>query len=192
MKVIGLTGGIGSGKSTVAKMFEGHGVSVYYADQEAKELMLRSDSLKAEIKQLFGEKAYEHGSLNRSFIASIVFRDKDKLNALNKLVHPAVKRHFQEWVLQQTGTYVLQENALIFEKNEQARFDKVILVIAEETTRIQRVMDRDHLSRDQVLQRINNQLHDREKQGLADFVILNESLHDTQVQVARIHKTLSS
>ena len=176
MKVIGLTGGIGSGKSTVARMFELLNVPVYYADQEAKRLMTNSTTLKLGIVQLFGERAYVNNKLNRRYIADVVFKDKVKLEALNALVHPEVRKDFLQWVDSQQAPYVMQENPLIFEKNDLELFDKVIIVTADKEVKIQRIIDRDGLSKDQVLDRMANQLDDTEKTKLADFVIHNESL----------------
>ena len=190
MKVIGLTGGIGSGKSTVARMFELLNVPVYYADQEAKRLMTNSTTLKLGIVQLFGERAYVNNKLNRRYIADVVFKDKVKLEALNALVHPEVRKDFLQWVDSQQAPYVMQENPLIFEKNDQELFDKVIIVTADKEVKIQRIIDRDGLSKDQVLDRMANQLDDTEKTKLADFVIHNESLENTKTQVDQIHHQL--
>ncbi len=190
MKVIGLTGGIGSGKSTVARMFELLNVPVYYADQEAKRLMVSSNDLKLGIRQLFGEGAYINDRLNRGYIADIVFRDKEKLNALNALVHPEVRKDFLHWANTQDAPYVIQENPLIFEKNDRESFDKVIVVTADKEVRIQRIIERDGLSKDQVLDRMTNQLDDAKKTELADFVIYNETLANTKAQVNAIHQQL--
>lgn len=190
MKVIGLTGGIGSGKSTVARMFELLNVPVYYADQEAKRLMTDTADLKLGIVGLFGEKAYFNNKLNRGYIADIVFKDKERLKALNALVHPEVRKDFLHWVEAQNAPYVIQENPLIFEKNDQDSFDKVIIVTAEKELRIERIMDRDGLSKEQVLDRMSNQLDDTKKYELADFVIHNETLENTKVQVNLIHRQL--
>lgn len=190
MKVIGLTGGIGSGKSTVARMFELLNVPVYYADLEAKRLMTDNVTLKLGITQLFGDKAYVNNKLNRGYIAEVVFKDKTKLKALNALVHPEVRMDFLHWIDTQSAPYVIQENPLIFEKNDQELFDKVIIVTADKEVRIQRIIDRDGTSKDQILDRMANQLDDTEKTELADFVIYNESLENTKVQVSRIHQQL--
>ncbi len=190
MKVIGLTGGIGSGKSTVARMFELLNVPVYYADQEAKRLMTNSTTLKLGIVQLFGERAYVNNKLNRRYIADVVFKDKVKLEALNALVHPEVRKDFLQWVDSQQAPYVMQENPLIFEKNDLELFDKVIIVTADKEVKIQRIIDRDGLSKDQVLDRMANQLDDTEKTKLADFVIHNETLENTKTQVDQIHHQL--
>ena len=190
MKVIGLTGGIGSGKSTVARMFELLNVPVYYADLEAKRLMSDNVTLKLGITKLFGDKAYVNNKLNRGYIAEVVFKDKTKLKALNALVHPEVRKDFLHWIDTQSASYVIQENPLIFEKNDQELFDKVIIVTADKEVRIQRIIDRDGISKDQILDRMANQLDDTEKTELADFVIYNESLENTKVQVSRIHQQL--
>jgi len=190
LKVIGLTGGIGSGKSTVARMFEMLNVPIYYADKEAKNLMKNDAGLKLKIKQLFGEKAYLNHELNRRYIADIVFKDKEKLKTLNSLVHPEVRKHFLAWLGSQTERYVIQENPLIFEKNHQHHFDKVILVTADKQVRIKRVMDRDNVSEEQVLERISNQIDDKSKIELADFTINNDTLENTKIQVLDIHHTL--
>ena len=190
MKVIGLTGGIGSGKSTVARMFELLNIPVYHADQEAKNLMNSNASLKLGMEQLFGNKAYKNNILNRAYIAEIVFRDQEKLKALNALVHPEVRKHFLKWIDSQHAPYVIQENPLIFEKKDQNLFDKVIAVVADKEIRIQRVIDRDGLSKSQVLDRMANQLDDTIKTEAADYVILNETLEETESQVNRVHQQL--
>ena len=190
MKVVGLTGGIGSGKSTVAAMFKALSIPVYNADMEAKNLMNTTDSLKKGILKLFGEKAYKKGSLNREYIAGIVFKDKEKLKALNELVHPLVRSHFLSWLDMQSAPYVIQENPLIFEKNDQNLFDYVITVTAKKEDKIQRVMDRDGIGESQVLERMDNQLDDSLKIAGSDFVIVNETLQNTRKQVNDIHQQL--
>ena len=190
LKVIGLTGGIGSGKSTAARMFESLNVPIYNADKEAKNLMNKDASLKSGIKQLFGEKAYLNNKLNREFIAGIVFKNKDMLQTLNSLVHPEVRKHFLAWVASQSSSYVIQENPLIFEKNDQHLFDKVILVTADKQKRIDRVMHRDNVTEVQVLERMSNQLNDELKTKLADFVIYNDTIENMKTQVLEIHHLL--
>jgi dephospho-CoA kinase len=152
--------------------------------------MNSAETLKLGIAQLFGEKAYVNNMLNRGYIADIVFRDKEKLQALNTLVHPEVRKHFLDWVDSQIGPYVIQENPLIFEKKDQHLFDKVITVTADKEIRIQRVIDRDGLTKEQVLDRMANQLADTLKTELADFVIYNETLENTKIQVNDIHQQL--
>ncbi len=190
MKVVGLTGGIGSGKTTVAGMFKDLGIPVYNADREAKNLMNTSEPLKKGLIALFGEKAFDKEGLNREFIAGIVFNDKEKLKALNELVHPLVRSHFLSWIEVQSTAYVIQENPLIFEKNNQNLFDYIITVTAKKEDKIKRVMARDGIDESQVLGRMNNQLDDSLKIKGADFVIYNESLKKTRSQVKDIHQQL--
>lgn len=192
MKVVGLTGGIGSGKSTVAAMFKDLQVPVYFSDIEAKKLMNSSDKIKSGLHSLFGEKAYENGILNRSYIAEIVFNNREALLKLNKIVHPEVRKDFEEWTNKQEAAYVIQENPLIFENNSQKDFDLVITVTAPEFQRIHRVMNRDQVSEEQVLARIHNQMDDALKSKLSDFVIVNEKLQMTQERVLEIHEDILS
>ena len=190
MMIVGLTGGIGSGKSTVSKMFQVLGVPVYDSDIEAKKLMISSDALKEGIIELLGTKAYSDKKLNRTFISNKIFNQPDLLKKLNHIVHPAVRNHFLDWVTLQKKPYVIQETALIFENQNQDNYDTVILVTAPEAHRIQRVMDRDGVSRVKVLERIANQLKDTEKIQKADCVIKNIALKDTMNQVSELHKRL--
>ena len=152
--------------------------------------MNTSDSLKNNIIELFGKNAYKNDILNREFIAQIVFKDKQKLKVLNELVHPMVRNHFLQWIDVQNTSYVIQENPLIFEKNDQNYFDQVITVTAKKGDKIQRVMVRDGISKSQVLDRMANQLDDELKIAGADFVIYNESLEKTRNQVYGIHQQL--
>ena len=190
MKIIGLTGGIGSGKTTVAKMFEALGVPVYYADAEARKLMQSSAGLRGEIIKLLGENAYNNDGLNRSYIAQIVFRDRTKLNELNALVHPLVENHFKNWLKLQDSPYVVQENALIFENIKQSSFDVIITVTAPLEKRLKRVIKRDGSTEQQVIERIENQLNDEFKVEQATFVIHNITLDKCKDQVNLIHKQL--
>jgi len=192
LKIVGLTGGIGSGKTTVAKMFEKLGVPVYYADKEAKRLMKDSKSLKKGIIALLGEKAYGNDDINRSYIAQIVFQDKNKLNELNALVHPIVESDFMKWMGTLESSYAIQENALIFENDKQSAYDAVITVTAPLTARLERVMKRDGVSEKQVFDRIENQLDDEIKIRYADFVVNNIDINKCKDQVLEIHKQLLS
>ncbi|MEH6682073.1 MAG: dephospho-CoA kinase [Sediminicola sp.] len=187
MMVVGLTGGIGSGKSTVAKMFGDLGVPVYDSDREAKKIMASSNMVIASIKALLGDNAYNNGQLDTQFIAQKVFADKNLLQALNRIVHPAVKEHFRSWALRQKGAYVVQEAAVIFENGTQDRYDRIILVKAPEEVRIKRVLQRDGTSREAIEARIQNQWNDADKEGLSHFVINNVELGETRRQVAHIH-----
>ena len=192
MKVVGLTGGIGSGKSTVARMFEEMGVAVYIADDEAKNLMNEDKVLKNQIIQLLGVDAYSDGVLNRAYIANIVFNNRQKLQELNAIVHPAVARHFETWKNQQEGQYVIKEAAILFENGGYKLCDQTILVLAPLEIRIQRVLKRDQITREQILSRAKNQWDDSQKIPLADYVINNVNLEETRDQVYKIHKKICS
>ncbi|AIY14841.1 dephospho-CoA kinase [Cellulophaga baltica NN016038] len=190
MMIVGLTGGIGSGKTTVAKMFHALGVPVYNSDIEAKKLMVTSEVLKVKIKELLGTESYIDHKLNRTYIADKIFTDPDLLAQLNAIVHPAVKEHFMTWVGEQNSDYIIQETAIIFENNSQDKFDKIILVTAPEKIRIERVTSRDAISEDKVKERIDNQWPDQKKAALSDYVINNLELDKTTILVAEIHKQL--
>ena len=174
MVLVGLTGGIGSGKSTVAKVFETLGIPVYYADDAAKRLMNTNPSLKQEIVRHFGTESYKDGTLNRAYIASIVFGNNEKLDHLNSLVHPATIEDSQQWVNQQTAPYIIREAALLFESGAHKGLDFVIGVSAPLPLRIQRVMQRDGLSKEEIEKRISRQMDEEEKMRLCDFVIKND------------------
>lgn len=188
--IVGLTGGIGSGKSTVAEFFRELGVPVYNSDYKAKKIMHEDSKVKAKILNLFGEKAYSNNELNRRFIASEVFSNKKKLNALNAIVHPAVRADFLTWVDSQDYPYVIQEAAIIFENNSEDRYDKVILVTAPKEIRITRVIGRDGNSASEIKARIENQLSDEEKIPRAHFVIKNVDLDKTRQNARKIHEIL--
>ncbi|MGI9551523.1 MAG: dephospho-CoA kinase [Aurantibacter sp.] len=191
MIIVGLTGGIGSGKTTVGRMFVELGVPVYDSDKEAKKLMQSSKKLRKAIKALFGKEAYSAKKLDRHFIAQKVFNDKNLLEQLNAIVHPAVRKHFRSWVKKQQSPYVIQEAAIIFEQGSQDFYDKVILVTAPKDDRIARVLKRDkHLDKNQIENRIENQLPDSEKIGLSDYVIENLEHGNTLVKVLEVHNAL--
>ena len=190
MKTVALTGGIGSGKSVVAKMFEGLGIPLYYADQRAKQLMTESVHLRKGLKDLFGDRAFEDGVLNRSYIASVVFEDPVKLQSLNALVHPEVERDFKAWLNRQNAPYVIQEIPLLFENRKESQYDAVITVTAPRDIRIDRVVKRDKVSKAHVVQRMNNQLPEEVKIKGATFVIRNLDLEDSRRQVLEIHGQL--
>ncbi len=184
---IGLTGGIGSGKSTVAAVFEVLGIPVYYADDAAKRLMNEAPSLKAAITKAFGEESYLDGKLNRTFLASVVFKDKNKSSLLNSIVHPATLADAASWMKAQKSPYCIKEAALIFESGSQAGLDLVIGVSAPLSLRVQRVMHRDHISREDVLARIDKQLDESMKMKLCDFVIRNDEQELLIPQVLALH-----
>lgn len=190
MIVVGLTGGIGAGKSTIATFFKELNVPVYFADNEAKRLMHTSKVVKEKIINEFGEKAYIHNKLNRPFLAAIVFNDKSKLTAINAIVHPSVSNSFKRWTHKQTSPYVIQENAILFENGTSHKFDYIITVTAPLDEKIQRVMVRDNVKRADVLTRINNQISDSEKIKRSDFVIHNLDLVSSKKEVIKIHKKL--
>lgn len=193
MKTVGITGGIGSGKTTVAKMFTEKGIPVYIADTEAKKLMNTSSEIKEELIKLFGPKAYADEELNRSYIASEVFYDSDKLEKLNAIVHPRVGTHFSEWKIAQKAPYILYEAAILFEKGAYKKCDYTILVTAPKAIRIERIKKRDNTTEKAIEARMNNQWPDKQKEKLADFVIENnEGLAQTKLQVEQLHNKLLS
>ena len=171
---VGITGGIGSGKSTISKVLASMGYPVYIADAKAKELMHTDSQLISELKELFGEDIYHEEKLNRVKLAQLVFSNKEKLAQLNALVHPAVKRDFENWCSKQKSHIMFEEAAILFETGSYTFFDKTIVVAATEEERIKRVMLRDKCSREDVLNRMKNQWPQEKKVALADFVINNE------------------
>jgi dephospho-CoA kinase len=187
---IGLTGGIGSGKSTVARIFEVLGIPVYYADAEAKRIMNEDQMLREEIIKHFGKNAYENGQLNSKYLAAIVFNDRQKLDLLNGLVHPATIRDSEYWMKQQTTPYAIKEAALIFESHSQEYLDYVIGVSAPEPLRIHRTMQRDGITRDGVLARMGKQLQEIIKMRLCDFIIHNDEQQLVIPQVITLHEKL--
>lgn len=190
MKVIGLTGGIGSGKTTVANFFKELGVPIYIADIEAKRLMNESSEIREQLLSLFGIKAYVEGQLNRKHISSEVFYDKEKLEALNRVVHPAVRADFESWKNEQQAPYVLYEAAILFEQGGDKNCDKTIVVTADRGKRIARLQNRDQASLEEIEARMANQWPEEKKIALADFVIQNEELDDTFKKVKEIHEIL--
>ena len=192
MKIIGLTGGIGSGKTTVANFFKKLGVPVYIADVEAKKIMNTSASIKKALISWFGEKSYLNNELNRKFISSKVFKDKELLQKLNNIVHPEVDKHFKVWVANQDQSYVIYEAAIIFENNAQSKFDYTILVTAPEDIKVKRVLNRDESTEQEVSDRMKNQWDDSKKEKLANFIIENIDLEDTKSQIYLLHTKLLS
>jgi dephospho-CoA kinase len=190
MLKIGLTGGIGSGKSTVARIFEVLGIPVYYADESAKRLMNENEELKKGIIRLFGQEAYSNGILDRTHISSQVFDNKEKLEQLNALVHPATILDAEKWMLQQKTPYIIKEAALIFESGSREQLNFVIGVYAPQSLRIQRVMQRDKITREQVLDRLKNQINEDIKMKLCDFVIVNDEKQLLTPQVIALHEKL--
>ena len=191
-KIIGLTGGIGSGKSRVVALFTTLGVPCYIADVEAKRLMNNQPEVKAAIVNLFGEQAYVDGDLNRSYLSQIVFANPEKLKALNAIVHPAVAKDFSVWVEQQKTPFVIKEVAILFETGGYKNVDKTVLITAPETIRIERVMLRDGVTAEEVKARMRNQWTDAQREPLADFVIDNIDWEETAEEVKKLYHTLSS
>ena len=191
MKIVGLTGGIGSGKTTVAKMFNELGIPVYIADDEAKRLTNSSKVIRRKLIALLGEEAYTQGGLlNRPYVANLVFNDKVLLEGINQIIHPKVAQHFKRWIKKQKSPYCIKEAAILFESGSYRTCDLTILVTAPVETRIKRVMDRDASSREAIEARMANQWPDSQKAKMADMVIENLDISSTQKQVHRIHKSL--
>lgn len=188
--IVGLTGGIGSGKTTVAKLFYKLGVPIYVSDIEAKHLMVTDVDLIKAIKKLLGDEAYKAGKLNRSFISHQVFNDKNLLSNLNALVHPVVATNFNKWYKEQDSPYVIKESAILFETKGDKKCDLVITVTAPLEERINRVVKRDGVEEKQVKARINNQISDEEKIKQSQFVIHNMKLATTKKEVLKIHKII--
>ena len=187
---VGLTGGIGSGKTTVCIIFKSLGIPVYNADTQAKQLMNTDPELKALLQGYFGNDIYRNGALDRHRLAAIIFTDKTALEKVNSWVHPAVARDFEQWCARQTSPYVLEEAAIIFESHIAHRFDKTILVTAPDSVRIERVCARDHVTPEIVRQRIANQWSEEKKKAIADFVIYNDNIQLVTPQVMEIHRQL--
>ncbi len=190
MLQIGITGGIGSGKSTVARIFEILGIPVYFADTAAKRLMNEDPELRALLIRHFGEKTFEKGALNRDYLSSIVFNNKEKLELLNSLVHPVTIRDAGEWMQKQTAAYVLKEAALIFESGAQEHLDYVIGISSPANLRIHRAMKRDNISRAEVTARMARQIHEPIKMRLCNFIITNDEQQLLTPQVLLLHAKL--
>jgi dephospho-CoA kinase len=191
--IVGLTGGIGSGKTTVANFFaEFENVVIYNADSEAKKLMNSSLIIKSKIIEEFGEESYQNSQLNRPFIANLVFKDKSKLEALNAIVHPEVKKHFQQFVNQHKNKdYIVYENAILFESKSNLKCDIIISVYAPLEVRIERTVLRDSSSKTAVENRIKSQWLEDKKLLQSNYVIYNLNREDTRFQVIKIHNILT-
>ena len=188
MLKVGVTGGIGSGKSTVAKIFEVLGIPVYYADDATKKIMNTDEALKASLIKNFGEQTYQNGQLNRSYLASVVFADSEKLELLNSLTHPATIRDANRWIQEQTSAYIIKEAALLFESDANKYLDHIIGVYAPEKLRIKRAMARDNITREEVLQRMNRQMDEETKMKLCDSIITNDEQVLLIPQVLQLHE----
>jgi dephospho-CoA kinase len=190
MKKIGLTGGIGSGKSTIAEIFKVLNVPVYNSDERAKALMNENPQLIGEISQIFGPKIYQNSTLNRAELGAIVFKNPDLLKQLNAVVHPAVGNDFNSWCAAQNAKYVIKEAAIIFETGIEKSLDGVIAVIAPETLRIQRVMQRPGMTEALIKERMKNQLPSEMIENKANWIIKNDESELVIQQVLRVHEEL--
>ena len=192
MLKIGLTGGIGSGKTTVARIFEILGIPVYYADTATKELMNRNTALKNSIIQHFGEASYNTGELDRKYLASVVFNNKEKLELLNSLTHPVTIEDAEKWMNRQTSPYVIKEAALLFESGAAEHLDYIIGVYAPQHIRVKRVMERDGLPAEEVMKRVSRQIDEEMKMKLCNFVITNNEQQLVMPQVLELNKKFIS
>ncbi|MDX1318379.1 MAG: dephospho-CoA kinase [Xanthomarina gelatinilytica] len=190
MKIVGLTGGIGSGKTTVAKQFQALGIPVYIADDEAKKLMNRSKIIKRKLKALFGDEAYKDNTLNRPFLADKIFNNAENLEKMNAVVHPKVASHFKNWVKKQTAPYVLKESAILFENGAYKDCDLIITVTAPLELRKKRLLKRDNTTLEKIQAIINNQWSDESKISKSHFVITNKDLEETKQQVQLTHNKI--
>ncbi len=190
-KIIGLTGGIGSGKTTIGNYFRTLGIPVYMADDEGRKITELPEIVQ-QIESVFGSEVIENQKVNRQKLASIVFNNAQKLGQLNAIIHPAVKKHFDHWVKQQKQPFVIKEAAILFESGSYKDCDFVISVTAPLETRIERVMRRDNVSRQSVLERIKNQMTDAERIRKSDFHIENSDLPNAKEQADKILKNLTN
>ena len=185
MMKVGITGGIGSGKSTVCRLFAARGVAVYDSDAAAKRLM--SGPLRGAVEARFGAQAYRDGVLDRRYLAGIVFRDREALQALDAIVHPAVMRDFEAWAEAQQGDYVVLESAILFEAGLEKSVDRTVAVLAPEALRIQRTCRRDGTDAESVRRRIAAQMSEEERIARADYVIVSDDRTPVIPQVLKLH-----
>jgi dephospho-CoA kinase len=190
-KTIGLTGGIGSGKTTIANYFQSKGIPVYIADDEARKLM-QSEVILEAIKNSFGESIFKNGVLVRQKLAEIVFNDAEQLKRLNSIIHPAVKDHFKEWLEHKKDfPFIIYEAAILFENDNYKNFDAIITVTAPLETRIQRVANRDKSTKEHILKRMQAQWTDEERISKSDYVIENTDIEETKIKIEEILKILN-
>ena len=192
MKIIGLTGGIGSGKTTISKLFKAMGVPVYISDTQAKKILKSSKVVKSKVTTLLGDKAYANGVPNPDYIAQLVFNDAELLAGLNAIIHPKVHSDFKQWAKKQDAPYCIKEAAILFENGGFAMCDATILVVAPRHIKIERVLKRDQTSLSNIEQRMENQWEDQKKIPLASYIVENIDMASTKKQVQKIHKTLLS
>lgn len=191
-KKIGVSGGIGSGKSFVCALLEKKGFPVYYADPRAKVLMEDNDEVHQQLVEAFGSETFKNNRLNKSYIASLIFNDDSKRESINNIVHPAVERDFIQWSANQQSTIVFQESALLFDTGAYLRFDATVLVIAPRDLRLRRIMDRDKCSEQDALARIQSQGNPELYRTLANYVIYNDEVQDLDSQIESIISSLYS
>tara|TARA_B100000508_G_scaffold48272_1_gene37510 strand:+ start:57869 stop:58444 length:576 start_codon:yes stop_codon:yes gene_type:complete len=185
---VGLTGGIGAGKSIVARVLATMGFPVFYSDKVGKELLSDNSDIQNEVINIFGNEAYAEGELNRGFLAKMIFSDNQLKEKLNAIIHPAVREEFDAWSKKQNSTIVFNEAAILFETGSYKNFDKNILVTAPEEIRINRVMERDDSSKEEIRSRMENQWSDSRKKKLADFEIVNDG---NQLIIPQLEKILN-
>ena len=191
MLKLGITGGIGSGKTTVCKLFELLGIPVYYSDEESKKLLAENMAVKEQVVALFGNSILdEEKNIDRKKLASLVFNNKEQLEKLNAILHPAVGIHFEQWLKKQNAPYILKEAAILFESGAYKQVDKVITVVAPLDLKIQRTIKRDGATKEAILSRMQLQLNDEEKVKRSDFVIQNDEQTLLIPQVLDVHKAL--
>ncbi len=190
MLKVGITGGMGSGKSTVSRFFGVLGIPVYSADDAGKRLMATDPDLQQQILQAFGSSAYTDGQINRAFLAGQVFKDSQKLALLNGLVHPAVIRDGEKWIQRQHSPYILKEAAILFESGTYKALDLIIGVFAPLPLRLKRIAKRDGLTQEQIMERIQKQMDEDEKMSRCDFVIINDETQPVIPQVLALHQQL--
>ena len=190
MKKIGITGGIGSGKTYVASVFQSLGIPIFNADIQAKKIMTSSRKLIKLLKEEFGNDIYKDSDLNKEKLASIVFSNSDKLQKLNSLVHPIVKEELNSWCKKQTSTYIIKEAAILFESNSHIGLDAVICVSAPLDLRMKRLLNRDDYSEKEIKKRIENQISQEEKEKLSDYIIVNDEKELLLPKIIKIHKEL--
>ena len=190
-RVIGLTGGIGSGKTTIANYFKSQGVPLYIADDEAKAILYTPTAIK-EVQEAFGGSVMTDGLPDRAKLAALVFNEPDKLQKLNNIIHPKVLEHFTEWLAAHSDAkFVIREAAILFESGRYKDCDKIILVTAPKEIRIKRVMERDNISREKVLERMNAQWDDEKKAALSDYIITNIEIEEALKEAGKILKILN-
>lgn len=191
MYKVGITGGIGSGKSTVCAILAEFGVAVYDSDSRAKRLMNEDNTLRERLVERFGSEVYCAEGLNRRYLAERVFGNPEELKALNAIVHPAVMDDFDRWALEQEGSYVVLESAILFEASLDRRVDVSVAVMAPEELRIERAMQRDGAQREQIVARMNNQISDQERVERAKYTIVNIDIDNLRSDVEQLHRRLS-